>query len=374
LKTLGITILIVEHKFEKLVEYVDKIALLHEGKLLGYDTAEHIFSTSEIETYGVGQPIYTALCKRMGLKKANGYYPVSFGETVALLNGLKDQGWTGERTMVDAIIKVDGLWFAYKEDEYVLQNIDIQFDDKPTAIVGQNGAGKTTFVKVLKGLLKPSKGDVWIAGTNTKETTVAQLSKIIGLVFQNPSDQMFKSKVIDEVMFGPLNIWKDKKDRNYAYEQSIKALKIVELDNKIEEHPYDLTLSERKLLCLASIIAMDPKIIILDEPTIAQDRFSTRKLAKIIKELVRDGKVVLTITHDMDFVAENFERTVIFYQGQVLDDGPTEKVLSNEENVVTAHLELPNLVKLAKALDFKTTPLTIDDFVDELSTYKKAED
>jgi len=119
---------------------------------------------------------------------------------------------------------------------------------------------------------------------------------------------------------------------------------------------------------------MDPKIIILDEPTIAQDRFSTRKLAKIIKELVRDGKVVLTITHDMDFVAENFERTVIFYQGQVLDDGPTEKVLSNEENVVTAHLELPNLVKLAKALDFKTTPLTIDDFVDELSTYKKAED
>jgi len=98
------------------------------------------------------------------------------------------------------------------------------------------------------------------------------------------------------------------------------------------------------------------------------------KLAKIIKELVRDGKVVLTITHDMDFVAENFERTVIFYQGQVLDDGPTEKVLSNEENVVTAHLELPNLVKLAKALDFKTTPLTIDDFVDELSTYKKAED
>jgi len=91
-KTLGITILIVEHKFEKLVEYVDKIALLHEGKLLGYDTAEHIFSTSEIETYGVGQPIYTALCKRMGLKKANGYYPVSFGETVALLNGLKGSG------------------------------------------------------------------------------------------------------------------------------------------------------------------------------------------------------------------------------------------------------------------------------------------
>jgi len=276
--------------------------------------------------------------------------------------------------MSDAVIKVDGLWFAYKDNEYVLQDINIQFDNRPTAIVGQNGAGKTTFVKVLKGLLKPSKGDVWISGTNTKETTVAQLSKIIGLVFQNPSDQMFKSKVIYEVMFGPQNIWKDKKDKNFVYEQSIKALRIVELDNKLEEHPYDLTLSERKLLCLASVIAMDPKIVILDEPTIAQDRFSTRKLAEIIKELIKDGKVVLTITHDMDFVAENFERTVIFYQGQVLDDGPTEKVLSNEENVATAHLELPNLVRLAKALDFKTTPLTIDDFVEEFSRCKKGGD
>lgn len=89
LKTLGITVIIVEHKFEKLVEYVDKIALLNDGKLVEYDTAEKIFSMPQIEDYGVGQPIYTALCKRMGLKKPNGYYPVSFNETVTLLNGLK---------------------------------------------------------------------------------------------------------------------------------------------------------------------------------------------------------------------------------------------------------------------------------------------
>lgn len=245
------------------------------------------------------------------------------------------------------VIRVENLWFYYKPEIYVLENINISFGTQSTAIVGQNGAGKTTFVKLLKGLLKPVKGDVWIKEFNTKNSSVAQLAKIIGLVFQNPSDQIFKSKVIDEVMFGPMNIFKDK---HYSYQKSIEALKLVGLEKKIDQHPYDLTLSERKLLCIASVLAMEPEIIIFDEPTIAQDRYSIKRIAEIIKELVKKGKVVLTITHDMDFVYKNFERTVIFYKGKILSDGSTEKVLSDDEKVKLAHLEVPNMVRLKREI------------------------
>ncbi|KAF2962375.1 ABC transporter ATP-binding protein [Fervidobacterium sp. 2310opik-2] len=248
------------------------------------------------------------------------------------------------------IIEVKNLWYAYKPEKYVLEDITLSFDVRPTAIVGENGAGKTTFVKLLKGLLKPVKGDVFIKGQNTKEATVAQLAKVIGLVFQNPSDQIFKSKVIDEVMFGPLNIFKDK---HLSYEKSLKALELVGLEDKKEIHPYDLTLSERKLLCLASVLAMEPEIIILDEPTIAQDRYSISRIAEIVKNLVQSGKIILTITHDMDFVLENFERTIVFCKGKVISDGPTKEVLKDESKIIQTHLELPTLYKLHKAIDKK---------------------
>ncbi|MGC8954964.1 MAG: energy-coupling factor ABC transporter ATP-binding protein [Fervidobacterium sp.] len=137
---------------------------------------------------------------------------------------------------VDATVTVKNLWFSYKPEKYVLENISITFDKTPVVIVGENGAGKSTFVKILKGLLKPTKGEVFVKDVNTKDTTVAALSKIIGLVFQNPADQIFKSKVIDEVMFGPLNIWHDKE---YAYKKSIETLEIVGLEEKKQFHPLE---------------------------------------------------------------------------------------------------------------------------------------
>jgi len=247
----------------------------------------------------------------------------------------------------ERLIKVENLWFAYKSEDYVLKEISLILDNRPTAIVGQNGAGKTTFVKLLKALLRPTKGDLWIFGQNTKETTAARLAKTVGLVFQNPSDQIFKSRVLDEVMFGPLNVFRDK---HKAYENSLKALEIVGLSKKKEEHPYDLTLSERKLLCLASVLAMEPEVIVLDEPTIAQDKYSTKVIAEIIYQLASSGKFIIAITHDMDFVLENFSRTIVFADGVVISDGETEKVLSDDKTLEKAHLEVPWLIKLSRRI------------------------
>ncbi|MFN6992482.1 MAG: ABC transporter ATP-binding protein, partial [Fervidobacterium sp.] len=384
LKKNGITIVIVEHKFDKLVEYTDRIMLLHEGKLLYFDSPEKIFSKPEIYKLQIGEPFHTYVCKKLDVKTKEGYYPAKFHEAVSLLRTVKEkcdkfnqrlesvmsnvpltdvaefEKVKAQNSMLenytqliessereDQVIRVENLWFYYKAGEYVLENINVVIDKRATAIVGENGAGKTTFVKLIKALLKPVKGEIFVKDQNTKEATVAQLSKVVGLVFQNPADQIFKSKVTDEVMFGPLNVFKD---RSYSYQKSLEALRIVGLDNKVNYHPYDLTLSERKLLCIASILAMDPEIIIFDEPTIAQDRYHIEKIGEIIKELIKNRKAVITITHDMDFVYNNFERTIVFSKGKIIYDGLTKIVLNDEKVLSLAHIELPTSIKLLRYL------------------------
>ncbi len=262
-------------------------------------------------------------------------------------------------------ILVKDLHFSYKDSEEILRGISLEFDERSTAIIGQNGAGKTTFVKLLKALLRPVSGNILINSINTKDTTAAKLAKHIGLVFQNPNDQIFKNKVIDEVMFGPLNIGmdKDKASINCEY-----ALKEVGLFDKLNENPYDLGLSERKLISIASILAMDTDIIIFDEPTIAQDYLGKEKIKKIIRKLRAQGKLVITIIHDMDFVAETFERTIVFNDGSVLLDGNTREVYSHADILRKAYLEPPHVTQLCQKLGFEDTFLTVEEFIE----YKKS--
>jgi energy-coupling factor transport system ATP-binding protein len=262
-------------------------------------------------------------------------------------------------------IEVADLHFSYNPEEEILKGINLKFQGESTAIIGQNGAGKTTFVKLLKGLLKPSSGDVVIKGVNTKDATVAVLAKHIGLVFQNPNDQIFKSRVLDEIMFGPVNIGMDS---SKAASNSMKALELVDLTEKLDENPYDLSLSERKLVSIASILAMEPDIVIFDEPTIAQDYPGREKIKSIVKSLKSEGRLVITITHDMDFVAETFDRVIVFQQGNVLLDGTPQEVYSNSDVLYNSYLEPPHVTQLCQKLGYKETFLTVDEFVE----YKKS--
>jgi len=258
-------------------------------------------------------------------------------------------------------IEVKNLRFSYRHGEEVLKEINLTFNVESTVIIGQNGAGKTTFVKLLKGLLKPTEGEIFIKGRNTREVTVAKLAKEVGMVFQNPNDQIFKSKVIDEVMFGPLNIGQGMEE---AKGNSLKALKLLELSDKVDENPYDLSLSERKLITIASILAMDTDIVIFDEPTISQDYFGKIKIKKIIKELAEKSKLVITITHDMDFVAEISERVIVLNQGEIILEGSAEDVFSKSDILKSAYLEQPGITQLCKRLGYDRTFLTLEEFLD----------
>jgi len=258
------------------------------------------------------------------------------------------------------LIEVDNVSFAYTEGVPVLKNVTFSLNNGSVAIIGQNGSGKTTLVKLLKALLKPISGDIFINGINTKETTAAKLARTVGLVFQNPNDQIFKNKVLDEVMFGPLNIGQSVEE---ARKDAIKALETVSLVDKKEENPYDLSLSERKLVSIASILSMDTDIVILDEPTIAQDYLGKAKIRSIVHELVQRGKLVITITHDMDFVGECFQRVIVLSEGQLLLDGPAREVFSKEDVLRSANLEPPYVTQLSKTMGYQGVLLSVEEFV-----------
>ncbi|MFO1443971.1 ATP-binding cassette domain-containing protein [Bacillus sp. Bva_UNVM-123] len=257
-------------------------------------------------------------------------------------------------------LKVEHLNFSYQEDITILHDINLEFTKQSTAIIGQNGAGKTTFVKLLKGLLKPSSGRIFIHNMLTREMTPAKLAKYIGLIFQNPNEQIFKNKVIDEVMFGPLNIGQTEQE---ARLNALQALETVRLTHTVERNPYDLSLSQRKMITVASVLAMKTDIIIFDEPTMGQDYEGREILKTIIRDLRREEKLVICILHDMDFVADVFERTIIFNQGKVLMDGPTREVFSNQEIVKAAKLEQPHITQLGRQLGFSETILTEEELI-----------
>lgn len=260
-----------------------------------------------------------------------------------------------------AVIELKDLHFSYTSEEEVIKDMSFTIDNRSTAIIGQNGAGKTTFAKLLKGLLKPTKGEILLNGSSTKDMTVAMLAKQIGMVFQNPNDQIFKYQVLDEVMFGPLQIGMDKSSARRHAEEALESVGLSGLETT---NPYDLGLSARKLVAVASILAMDTEIILFDEPTIAQDYAGKERLKEIVRRLRGQGKTVITITHDMNFVADVFERTIVFAGGKKIADDDTKLVFLKNDVLERAYLEQPDVMKISTELGWQESFLTIDELVD----------
>lgn len=248
--------------------------------------------------------------------------------------------------MVGLRIELKNVDFAYGISP-VLSQFNLSLDLRPTAIIGQNGAGKTTLVKLIKGLLKPQAGEILVMEKPLGHYSIKELAQTVGLVFQNPNDQIFKSRVIDEVMFGPLACGQSQDE---AKENAKWALELVALSHHSLENPYDLSLSERKFVAAASVLAMKPKWVIFDEPTIAQDKAGKEKLASLIRHLGESGVGVTAILHDMDFAAEHFKRIVVMSEGSVRADGTPLEVFNQEAALSQAKVHKPQLMLLSEAL------------------------
>lgn len=247
------------------------------------------------------------------------------------------------------LIEAENVYFTYPNGVEALKGISIRISDGEfVAIMGQNGAGKTTLVKHFIGLLKPTRGRVLVDGVDTRAVSVAQLARKVGFVFQNPDHQLFSETVEDEVAFALRNFGFDEKT---VKERVDWALNLLDLTQYRRSSPFMLSGGERKRVALASVLSWDPKILILDEPTIGQDAYQKERLRHFIIQLNQQGKTVIVVTHDIEFIAECEPRVVLMANGKIIADGGARETLTDPALIKEASLVPPEITQVFMRLN-----------------------
>lgn len=237
---------------------------------------------------------------------------------------------------------------SFTGGEKALKHINLElYRNQFVAIIGQNGAGKSTLLKFLIGLLKPQEGDVTILGTDTRKIAISELASKVGFVLQNPDLQLFASTVREEVAYGLENQGIQGKEQE---RRVLAALKKVGLDGELETFPLTLSKGDRAKVVIASVLAMDPELIILDEPTSGQDYRGSIQIMDIARQLLDEGKTVIVVTHNMDLVARYAERVIVLKKGELAMDGSVRDIFSRRDQLLETHITPPHITRLGASL------------------------
>lgn len=233
-------------------------------------------------------------------------------------------------------LEVENLSFDYPNGRSALRDVTLTVGpDERVALVGPNGAGKSTLMLHLNGLLRATSGEVCVGGLPVTDDNLGQIRAWVGLVFQNPDDQLFSPKVFDDVAFGPLHMGLDEPE---VRQRSLDALSAVGMETYADRISHHLSLGEKKRVSIATVLSMEPKILVLDEPTAGLDPRARRSLIRLLDGMQR---TMLVATHDMRLVAELFPRTVVLDEGCIVADGPTGSILADDALLNAHGLERP---------------------------------
>ncbi len=229
------------------------------------------------------------------------------------------------------IIEFDSVSFQYPDGPTALDNISVDIEAGSfVAIVGKNGAGKSTFVKCINGLLKPTRGEVRVNRISTFSTSVAKLARVAGLVFQNSDNQLFSPSVHDEILFSLNNSGFPKNDIENKIDST---LSLVNLQDFKEASPFLLSGGEKKRVAIASLICMDQPVFIADEPTQGQDGIQRKNIEELLKKMHESGKTIIVVSHDLDFISHLSTRILVFDKGHILLDGDVATIFKNQETL-----------------------------------------
>ncbi len=249
----------------------------------------------------------------------------------------------------------------------VLHGVSLRIEQGEfVALIGQNGAGKTTLAKHFNGLLKPTSGRVLAAGLDTRDASLATLARVVGYVYQNPDHQIFAGKVHTEVAFGPRNLGLEQAEIESRVAQ---ALELVGLSDHADDYAFSLGRGQRQKLAVASVLAMQPPTLVVDEPTTGLDLQGSKSILDLLSRWNADGRTIVVITHDMTIVAERVPRTVVVGDGRILADGPTRNVLADAPLLAQAFLRPPQVTRVAQRLgEFGVSPnaMTVSELRAEL--------
>lgn len=372
------TVIVVEQDIDYLVTVADRLIVLEDGKLIAQGPVREVMARTEfLKKAKINVPDVTLLWQEMGF---NGKYPVFLtveearaalaAEGVDCAGALAGSGQAEERSEAGAAdaASYDHTVFSYGEKE-ILKGItqSVQAGDF-VAVLGRNGAGKTTMVKHLNGLLKPTGGRVAVCGKDTMKSSVADLAHHTAYVFQNPDHQLFNQTVEEEIAFGPRNLgWDEARVR----EAVDRAIELSGLEPWRAETPLSLERGIKQILILACVIAMDVDIFVVDEPTTGLSKSYKDRIGEILDRLNRNGKTILLVTHDMQFVAEHAKRIWVVQDGTITLNGGIREIFKERERLREACLYPPQITQLALALGFLAVPLNNREFM-EVTGYERS--
>jgi len=375
----GITVILIEHRVDIATKYVDRVVLFSDGRVKSVGPPEEVFLQEGTRLTGVGIPKLVELSRRLidrGMAFKNiPLSPQAFLdqlETMASLRhlervrdrieGLDD--FAGEYRM-SPVIEVEGVSYAYPSGVDALRDVSLTIHKGEfVAIMGENGAGKTTLVKHFNGLLRPLSGRIVVDGNDIADASIASLARKVGLVFQNPDDQLFSENVEAEVSFAL---------ENFGFEKDVIAkridwaLNLLDLERYRRSSPFILSGGERKRVALASVLAWDPEVVVLDEPTIGQDYAQKEKLRHFLMHLRAQGKTTIIVTHDVEFVAECQPRIVLMAEGGIIADGTTKEIMTDIDAMDRASVSPPEITKVFSRLSEYGLPgdvVDVDEAVD----------
>jgi len=254
------------------------------------------------------------------------------------------------------VIEIRELEYVYPDGTRALKGIDLDiFEAETLAIIGPNGAGKSTLLLHLNGILLANRGSVSVLGREIRKKDLNHVRREVGLVFQDPDDQLFSTTVFDDIAFGPLNLGLDEVE---VRRRVRGALQKVGLDGYEERCPHHLSIGEKKRIAMATVLSMEPAILVLDEPTSNLDPGARRGFIELFKNL---DQTKIIATHDLDLVAETCERTVLLFNGRMVKEGTTREILTDIKLLEAHSLEPPLLTRLFHRQGIRPLPLTLED-------------
>ena len=354
-KETGCTVIIIEHRLEDVLHrHVDRIVLMDEGRIVSDSNAADLLCSDKLKKVGVREPLYITALKYAGVEIRPEIHP----EDIEALKLSKEdiekvRSWYKNVKLPKpekdrpAILDVVNLCMHYNDGRTnVLNDVSLTIKKgEMVSIVGKNGAGKSTFAKVLCGFEKHQKGTVYMEGTDLDSLSIKEKAQHIGYVMQNPNQMIVKTMIREEVGLGLAlkgNMSKEEIDKRVD-----KALKVCGLYQFRSWPVSALSYGQKKRVTIASILCMDPKIIILDEPTAGQDFRHYTEIMEFLEELNRQGITIILITHDMHLMIEYCSRAVVFSDTRLIGDKSCEEVLSDDNLVKEANLKKTSLSTLA---------------------------
>jgi energy-coupling factor transport system ATP-binding protein len=371
------TVVMVEDKIDELVEHADRLLVLDKGRIVLEGTPLEICrSLPELEAAGLYAPQIPELVARLRSRgQPVSGEPLTVEEAVPVLKPLIriGDGVAGPAASQAAgvgparatAIEVDSVVYTYPPPHETQAVRDVSFkvpEAALMAIVGQNGSGKTTLARCMSGYLRPGSGRILVSGRDVHQVKVRERAKLIGYVFQNPETQLFKNSAFEDVVYGLRNLGASKAE---ADERAETSLTLLNLWDKREMHPFRLSYGDKQRLAIATIAALEPTALIIDEPTTGQDHRQAHQTMRLLDKLRAEmGITVIVITHAIPLAAEYCDRIVVMCEGRILLDGPPREVFAQEETLAATFVEPPPVTRLAIRLGLDLVPLTVKEAVE----------